>query len=112
MTAFVRPFLEKTFPQLHARSIPFAWGGLVSITRTRLPHFGRWGGIYFAHGYSGQGVLLSSLAGKLLVDAVQGEMEGFDRFARLKSPPFPGGPAFRSPLHVLGMLWYALRDRL
>jgi len=27
-------------------------------------------------------------------------------------PPFPGGVALRGPLHVLGMLWYALRDRL
>ena len=27
-------------------------------------------------------------------------------------PPFPGGVTLRGPLHVLGMLWYALRDRL
>ena len=26
--------------------------------------------------------------------------------------PFPGGTALRGPLYVLGMLWYAMRDRI
>ena len=36
----------------------------------------------------------------------------FDLFAGLEPPAFPGGTALRGPLHVLGMLWYALRDRV
>ena len=35
-----------------------------------------------------------------------------DAFAALPSPAFPGGAAFRSPLLVLAMTWYAMRDRL
>ena len=66
----------------------------------------------FAHGYSGLGVVLSTLAGKLLVEELLGEGARFDLFAALEPPPFPGGVALRGPLHVLGMLWYALRDRL
>ena len=34
------------------------------------------------------------------------------RFAAVEPAAFPGGRALRGPLHVLGMLWYALRDRL
>ncbi len=110
--AFVRPYLERVFPALAGVRIDHAWGGLVSITQTRLPHVGREGEVLFAHGYSGMGVLLSTLAGKLLVEALTGEASRFDLFAALEPPAFPGGTRLRGPLHVLGMLWYALRDRL
>ncbi|MGI9169181.1 MAG: NAD(P)/FAD-dependent oxidoreductase [Caulobacteraceae bacterium] len=112
IAAFVRPYVEGVFPQLRGTRIDHAWGGLVSITQTRLPHIGRQGEVYFAHGYSGMGVILSTLAGKLVVEAMAGETDRFDLFAGVAPPPFPGGVALRGPLHVLGMLWYALRDRL
>lgn len=112
IAAFVRPYVEAVFPALRGVPLPFAWGGLVSVTQTRLPHFARDGEIWTAHGYSGMGVVLSTLAGKLLVDAMAGETDGFARFSAVAPPPFPGGVALRGPLHVLGMLWYALRDRL
>jgi len=112
IAVFVRPHMERVFPQVRGRSIANAWGGLVSVTLTRLPHVGRQGEVLFAHGYSGMGVILSTLAGKLLVEALAGESARFDLFAAIEPPAFPGGASLRGPLHVLGMLWYALRDRL
>ena len=112
MATFVRGHMEAVFPQIRGVPITHAWGGLVSVTQTRLPHLGRQGEIWFAHGYSGLGVILSTLAGKLLAEAMQGDVDRFDRFASLEPPAFPGGTTLRGPLHVLGMLWYALRDRL
>ncbi len=112
IAGFVRPHMEAVFPQLRGVAIDHAWGGLVSITRSRLPHVGRSGDVLFAHGYSGMGAILSTLAGKLLAEAVMGETTQFDLFADVAPPPFPGGAAMRGPLHVLGMLWYALRDRI
>ena len=112
IAAFVRPHLEGVFPQLKGTRIDHAWGGLVSITTSRLPHLGRHGDVLYAHGYSGMGALFSTLAGKLLVEALLGEEDRFGRFAAIAPAPFPGGAALRGPLHVLGMLWYALRDRL
>ncbi len=112
MAAFVRGHMEAVFPQIRGIAIDHAWGGLVSVTRTRLPHVGRQGEVLWAHGYSGLGVILSTLAGKLLVEEILGSSERFERFAGLEPPPFPGGVALRGPLHVLGMLWFALRDRL
>ncbi|MBC7770449.1 MAG: FAD-binding oxidoreductase [Phycisphaerales bacterium] len=109
---FVRKHLLGIFPQLEPARIAYAWGGLVSITMTRMPHIGRLGDLFFAHGYSGQGVLLPALVGKVLTEAMSGTAERFDVLASLAPPEFPGGAALRSPLHVLGMLWYALRDRL
>jgi gamma-glutamylputrescine oxidase len=109
---FVRPHMEAIFPAIAGIPITHAWGGLVSITTTRMPHAGSDGPVFFAHGYSGMGVLLSTLAGKLLAQAMTGEAAGLDLFAAIEPPAFPGGVRLRGPLHVLGMLWYALRDRL
>jgi gamma-glutamylputrescine oxidase len=111
MAGFVRPHMEAVFPQIRGVRIDHAWGGLVSVTLSRLPHVGREGEAYFAHGYSGLGVVLSTLGGKLLAEAIAGETARFDLFAGVEPPAFPGGVALRGPLHVLGMLWYALRDR-
>ncbi|MGH7022862.1 MAG: NAD(P)/FAD-dependent oxidoreductase [Caulobacteraceae bacterium] len=112
IAAFVRPHMERVFPAVKGARIDHAWGGLVSITRTRLPHLAREGNILIAHGYSGMGAALSTLAGQLIADAIAGETERFDLLADLPAPAFPGGASLRAPLHVAGMLWYATRDRL
>ena len=78
----------------------------------RLPHFGRKGNIFFAHGFSGHGALVTTLAGELLAEAVTGTMERFDVFADLPHRPFPGGKLLARPIATLGLLWYALRDKL
>jgi len=113
IAGFVRPHMLKVFPQLAGARIDYAWGGQLAITMGRLPHFGRLpGDIFFAQGYSGQGLALTSLAGKLIAEAASGSAERFDVFARLPHRRFPGGTLLRHPALVLGMLWYALRDRL
>ena len=112
IAAFVRPHLEQTFPQLRGVGIDHAWGGLVSVTTSRLPHVGRQGDVLYAHGYSGMGAILSTLAGKLLIEAMGGDETRFSLFAGIEPAAFPGGAALRGPLHVLGMLWYAMRDRI
>ncbi|MEQ1819407.1 MAG: FAD-binding oxidoreductase [Terricaulis sp.] len=112
IAAFVRPFMLKVFPQLAETPIEYAWGGLVSITMSRMPHIGRMGNLFFAHGYSGQGTLLPAVAGAAIGDAIKGDSGLLDVMSGLAPPEFPGGASLRAPLHVLGMLWYALRDRL
>jgi gamma-glutamylputrescine oxidase len=65
-----------------------------------------------ASGYSGHGVALATLTGKLLAEAVTGNAEGYDLMASIPQPRFPGGAALRWPLLVLAMTWYSMRDRL
>ena len=110
--AFVRPHLERVFPQLTGIELDHAWGGTIGVTFNRLPHFGRIGNSFYAQGYSGHGVLLTTLAGELIAEAMRGTAERFDLMANLPMRKFPGGPLLRHPLYVLGMLWYALKDRL
>lgn len=112
IAAFVRPYIEQVFPQLRGIEIEYVWGGTIGVTMNRLPHFGRIGNSLFAHGYSGHGVLLTTLAGELMVEALRGKPERFDMVAGLPTRGFPGGALLRHPLYVAGMLWYALRDRL
>lgn len=111
--AFVRPYLERVYPQLAGIRLDYGWGGALSITLKRLPHLGRLApNVFFAQGYSGQGVALANLAGKLIAEALGGSAERFDVMAGLPTPPFPGGVWLRYPALVLGMLYYALLDRL
>lgn len=112
VAAFVRPYIESVFPQLAGVPIDYAWGGQVGVSRNRLPRLGREHNAFYAHGWSGHGVLLTTLAGELIVRAIRGDTADFDRFASLPGKPFPGGTLLRHPLYVLGMLWFALKDRL
>lgn len=101
------------FPQLHDLAIPYAWGGFVDITMNKAPDFGRIGkNIYYLQGFSGHGVALTGMAGKLVAQAIAGDAEKFDIFARLNHQKFPGGNFLRTPLLVLGMWYYRLRDLL
>ena len=110
---FVRPYMLRVFPQLADLAIDYAWGGALGISRTRLPHVGRLPpNVYFAHGFSGHGISIATLAGKLIAEAMAGSAERFEVMARLPAPPWPGGTLLRWPLLALGMLYYSLRDRL
>lgn len=103
----------KVFPQLKDAKVEFAWGGFVDITRNRAPHFGRLGrNILFLEGFSGHGLALTGLAGKLAAEAVAGQAERFDVFARIPHARFPGGEALRTPALVLATSWFRLRDLL
>lgn len=109
----VRKPMAQIYPHLREVKIDYAWGGTLGITMKRLPHVARVGKLMLsASGYSGHGVSIATLAGRLTAEAVQGQSEGFDTMASIPIQPFPGGPAMRTPLMGLAMAWYSLRDRL
>ena len=109
--AAVRRPMEHIFPQLKDVRADYAWGGTLAITMQRLPYFARLApNILNASGYSGSGVAMATMGGKLSAMAIQGQMEKFDVMSRIPTVRFPGGPAFREPLLVAAMLWYQLRD--
>jgi len=106
-----RARMLKVFPQLKDARIEYSWGGYVDITLNRAPDFGRLEkDVYYLQGFSGHGIALTGLAGKLVAEAVAGSAERFDVFARIPHREFPGGQWFRRPALVLAMLMYRLRD--
>ena len=109
----IRPNLEATFPQLRGVKIDYAWTGNFLLTLSRLPQVGRLDeSIYYSQGCSGHGVTFTHLIGRVLAEALRGQAERFDAFARLPHYPFPGGRLLRVPFTALGAWWYDLRDRL
>lgn len=109
----MRRRMVQTFPQLKDVKVQYAWGGFVDITMNRAPDFGRLrDNLYYLQGFSGHGLALTGLAGRLVAEAMNGDASRFDVFARLKHHDFPGGRLLRTPALVLGMAWYRLRDLL
>jgi gamma-glutamylputrescine oxidase len=103
--------LAAVFPELSGVAIDYVWGGFVDISMNRAPDFGRSGlNLYYLQGFSGHGVALTGLAGRLVAQAVAGQSERFDLFASLQHRPFPGGALLRMPSLVLGMWYHRLRE--
>lgn len=113
LAAGLRRRMQRSFPQLGEVAIEHAWGGFVDISMNRAPDFGRLGrNVYYLQGFSGHGLALAGLAGRLVAEAMAGDASRFDVFARLRHRRFPGGALLRMPALVAGMAWYRLRDLL
>jgi gamma-glutamylputrescine oxidase len=109
----MRRRLVRVFPQAADLEVEYTWGGYLDITMSRAPDFGRLApNIFYLQGFSGHGMTLTALAGKLIAEALAGTAERFDVFARLPHRDFPGGPLLRRPSLVLAMLYYRLKDLL
>ncbi len=111
----MRERLVRTFPQLADVGMSHAWGGFVDISMNRAPDFGRLGdhrNVYYLQGFSGHGLALTGLAGKVVAEAMHGDASRFDCFGKLRHRSFPGGTLMRTPALVLGMAYYRLRDLL
>ncbi len=113
ISGLVRRNMARVYPQLKDTAITHSWGGTLAITMNRMPVFARPApGILSASGYSGHGLAIATLAGKIIAETLTGHPDRFETFARIPHRPFPGGPSLRTPLLTLAMLWYQLRDRL
>lgn len=109
----LRTRMERLFPQLAGVPFTNVWGGSLSITVHRVPYVTRVApNILSAAGFSGHGVSLSGMAGRVMGEAVLGQQDGLATFETLPVPRFPGGPIFGQPLLTLAMTWAALRDRI
>lgn len=115
----LRSRIAQVFPRLAYRPLTHVWGGFIDITMNRAPDFSRLppdgaagAPIYLLQGFSGHGLALTGLAGKLVAEAICEDASRFDLFARLQHRPFPGGERLRTPTLVLGMLWHRARDLL
>lgn len=109
---FVRKPMLKVFPQLKDVRVDYGWGGTLAITMKRVPLLWKRGKVWHSSGYSGHGITIATLAGKLIAEAIAGQEKRFDLMAKLPTPAFPGGEMLRGPMLALAMSWYALRDRL
>lgn len=108
----LRKNLKKVFPELANVKVDYAWSGNFALSFSRVPQLGRLNdNTYFAHGYSGHGVTGSHTFGRILSEAIDGDMTRFDVFENVPWLPFPGGRMFRVPYSVMGSWYYMFKDR-
>ena len=110
---WLRKKMVGLYPQLKDVKVEYGWGGMIDISLNRAPDFNRLApNVYYLQGFSGHGLALSGMAGKLAAEAIAGQAERFDIFTRIRHRAFPGGRSLRTPGLVLGTLYYRLRDAL
>jgi gamma-glutamylputrescine oxidase len=113
LTGIMQARMVEVFPELANTKVDYTWGGFVDITMNRAPDFGRVANnVYYLQGFSGHGVALTGLAGKLVAEAISGQAERLDVISKIKHHDFFGGKLLRTPALVLGMAWYQLREKL
>ena len=79
----------------------------------RFPHIGAINkDIYFAQGYSGHGLALTTMVGKMLAQTVISSNSNFPLFEKLQHRNFPGFGVIDTPLLVLAMSYFKLKDFL
>ncbi|MEO5704240.1 MAG: FAD-binding oxidoreductase [Candidatus Limnocylindrales bacterium] len=102
--------MVEVHPQLAGRRIEYSWGGKVALTMDRMPHIGRAGGVMYAMGYSGTGLVMSNWLGTQAAQWMGGGEA--PALARLRFPivpaPYEGRPWF---LPFAGE-FFRLRDRM
>ena len=109
----LRPRMLQIYPQLAEVNIDYAWGGTIGIPINRVPQLGRISpSIFYCQGYSGHGVNVTHVAGRIMADAVAGTVERFDLFANVKPFIVPGARWLHKPMVTLGMMYYQIKDRL
>ncbi|KQY90735.1 FAD-binding oxidoreductase [Pelomonas sp. Root1444] len=107
--AILRAALHQVFPQVRDARIDYCWGGMVDMTRDRLPRAGERNGIYYSMGYSGHGTQMSTLMGTVMAEIMDGRTE-LNPWKDFTWPAIPGhfGPPWFLPL--VGAC-YRIKDR-
>jgi glycine/D-amino acid oxidase-like deaminating enzyme len=98
------------FPDLQDAEITHAWGGKLGVPFDLIPHMGQIDGMWYALGYAGHGVGLSTLMGHELGGMLLGE-EPPSVFTKIPPPTrfyYRGTPWFLTPASIL----FRVLDRL
>ncbi len=95
----LRANLLRSFPQLEGIEITHSWGGTLCMTLDLLPSIGIVGehrNIFYALGYSGEGVVLSQVAGRVINELYSGNDNDLTRmFIVNRAIPYSGPDPFR-----------------
>ena len=106
----LRAMLARYFPELKDVGVDYCWGGLVDMTKDRLPRAGERRGLFYSLGYSGHGVQMSVHMGQVMADVMNGRQDA-NPWRDLSWPAIPGhiGPPWFLP--AVGA-YYRLMDVL
>jgi len=83
--------LQKWFPGLKETRMEYVWSGSIDATIDLLPAVGCTGehkNIYYGYGFTGEGVNLAHLAGKIIADIYNGNAEQWQELPFINRTPF------------------------
>ena len=102
--------MVELFPELKGVKASHCWGGLIDMTPNRLPKAGQRKGMFYAMGYSGHGVQMSTYMGQQLAQMVGGNSDAnpWRDESWYPIPAYNGKPWF---LPLVGA-YYRLQDYL
>lgn len=101
--AFVHGILRRYFPAAADVRIEHRWTGTLGLTMSRVCSIGRRGNVLYGVGYSGHGVVLANLAGRVLCDLYADHPEPW-RDLPFYNRPLGGIPP--EPLRSIGYQFY------
>ncbi len=109
----IKSRMVKVFPQLADVNMEFHWGGMFAVTRSYMPEIAHLGDdIFVAHGYTGHGVGLTNIAGRVVAEAMAGHAERFDVFSKIQHGWIPTPKILRKPALALAIWKARLQDSL
>ncbi len=99
----------KVYPQLEGARVDYAWSGMMSYGRHKMPQLGRLPeGLWYGMGFGGHGVGPTTLAGDVLAAAMRGEGASLARFGPWGLPMTGGSAGLLAA--QLTYWYYELRD--
>ena len=106
--AILRRAMVEVFPELADVRIDYCWGGMVDMTRDRLPRAGEREGLFYSMGYSGHGTHMATYMGAIMAEVLDGKAE-LNPWRDFDWPAIPGH--FGKPwfLPFVGA-WYRYQD--
>ncbi|WP_439287363.1 NAD(P)/FAD-dependent oxidoreductase [Lonepinella sp. BR2357] len=112
MVQVMRKNMLHVFPQLEQTKIDYGWGGPIDMTLNSQPYFGRiTPNVYFAYGYSGHGIALTGLAGRIIAESILGDDHRLQVFEKLKIPSVYGGKWIKNLALKIGIPYYKFLDK-
>jgi len=92
---------RRVFPSFSDVSLEDCWGGPIDVSGSHLPFLGSLapGNVHFGHGYTGNGVAPSHLAGQILASLALGQEDELTRLPMVGTKPLRFPP---EPLRFLG----------
>jgi glycine/D-amino acid oxidase-like deaminating enzyme len=106
--AILRASMEKVFPALAGARVDYCWGGMVDMTKDRLPRAGERNGLFYSMGYSGHGTHMATYMGAVMAEVLdgRGDLNPWRDFDWPAIPGYFGTPWF---LPIVGA-YYKYQD--
>jgi glycine/D-amino acid oxidase-like deaminating enzyme len=111
----LRRELARVFPKMAGIDFDLSWSGVIDWSLNAAPSVGRIGkyrNILYGIGYSGHGVNLTSVFGRVIADIYAGREDPWRQFAFYNSSlDYVPNEPFRWAAANTGILWYGLTER-